>query len=281
MPSPGEHIGAGLGRRARAALDAAGYGTGAILAGMAGARGGKAVHPAGVAHRGRLVVHGGAGAPEGSDLLGHEGEWPALVRFSRSVGFPRPIPDLLGISLRIVDAYGTDRHQDLLMVTSVDLPILHHAFVPAADTQQRVYSSSLPYRAGGETFLVGALPDPSSPRPSGDDEFDRLDKAAATGRLVFGLGVAPVLGRFRRIASLHVEERLPPVFDALRFNPFNTGGGLAPTGFLNLLRDYAYPLSQSAWGRRDGRADAQRKADEELRRLFPAAPAPGPEPVPA
>jgi hypothetical protein len=212
------------------------------------------VHPDGVVHRARLRVDGAPHAPQAADLLARPGDHEAVLRFSRSVGVPRPVPDLLGVSLRVVDAYGPGRHQDVMMVSSVDRPVLHHVFVPATDFQQRVYSSSLPYRAGDETFLLGVLPDPGSPRPDGDDEFDRLAAAAGTGRLSFVLAVAPVEGRFRPVGRLEVGEPLPPATDAMRFNPFNCGGGLEPTGFLNRLRDYAYPLSQAAWGWRQGAA---------------------------
>ena len=128
----------------------------------------------------------------------------AIVPFSRSVGLPRPVPDLLGMSLRVLDAYGVDRHQDVLAVSSVDLPVLHHLFVPAGDLQQRPYSSSLPYRAGEDTFTLGITSDPRSPRPEGRDEFERLERAAVTGELVFGLAAARLGGRFRRLGSLHV-----------------------------------------------------------------------------
>lgn len=57
------------------------------------------------------------------------------------------------------------------------------------------------------------------------------------------------------------------MFDALRFNRFNSGGGLQPVGVLNRLRDYAYPLSQRAWARAGGHGDAQRCADIERRQL--------------
>lgn len=265
----GERARQGLGLPARLAVDAAGVGVGAVLAGIAAARGGKAVHPTGVVYGGRLVIEDSPDAPLASQLLGTPAEHRALVRFSRSLGVPRPIPDLLGVSLRVPDAYGAGRHQDFMLVSSVDLPVLHHIFVPAGDAQQRPYSSSLPYRAGDETFIVGLVPDAGSPRPSGDDEFERLERAAATGRLTFGLAVAPVGGRFRRVGTLHVRERLPPSIDALRFNPFNCGGGMAPSGVLNRLRDYAYPLSQAAWARRRDGARRQALADAELERVAP------------
>lgn len=245
--------------------NAIGTAVGGLLAALAAARRGKAVHPHGVVYAGRLLVTGAPDAPGGAALLSEPGEHEAIVRFSRSVGVPRPLPDLLGMSIRLPDVHGRDRHQDFLLVTSIDLPVAHHVFAPATDTQQRPYTSSLPYRSGDELYLVGALPDPSSPRPSGDDEFERLDRAAATGRLRFRFAVAPMMGRFRQIGELWISERLPDDLDALRFNPFNTGGGLVPAGSLNLARDRAYRLSQAAWRRtnRTG-AELQDAADRRL-----------------
>jgi hypothetical protein len=266
MHGLGDHARHGLTRPRRIVVDLAGYGLGALLAAIAAVRGGKAVHPAGVVYAARVIVDGAPAAPRASELLSRPSTWRAVVRFSRSLGLPRPLPDLLGVSLRVLDAYGPRRHQDVLMVSSVDLPVLHHLFVPATDFQQRPYSSSLPYRAGEDTVILGVTGDPTSPRLPGSDEFDRLDRAAASGRLVFGLAVASVNGRFQRVGSLVVEDRLPQAVDALRFNPFNCGGGLEPVGVLNRLRDYAYPLSQAAWARRNGRARAQRQADVELDR---------------
>lgn len=68
------------------------------------------------------------------------------------------------------------------------------------DLQQRPYSSSLPYRAGAQRFIVGALPHPDSPRPAGETELERVRTAAATGRLRFQLAVAAPMGRFTPVA---------------------------------------------------------------------------------
>jgi hypothetical protein len=256
-----------LGRPVRLASDGAGALVAGALAGIARARGGKAVHPHGVTYGGRLTVEGAPAAPEGSDLLSAPGEWPVVVRFSRSVGLPRPLPDLLGISIRVLNPYGEGRHQDLLMVTSAEPPLARHLFLPARDVQQRLYTSSLPYQAGNSTFLLAVRPDPASPRPTGGDEFDRLERAARTGLLRFDLVVASWTGPFARVGTLRVGERLSPDLDALRFSPFVTGGGLAPVGALNRWRAAAYPLSQQAWGRSGDRAAAQERADRTLDRL--------------
>ena len=158
-----------MARAVRTVAAAAGVGVGAVLALVAAARRGKAVHPHGEVYAARLVVGGVPAAPAAAQLLATAGEHAALVRFSRSLGLPRPLPDLLGMSIRVLDAYGRGLHQDFLLVSSTDRPVLHHLLLPAKDVQQRPYSSSLPYRAGTQRFIVGALPDLDSPRPAGDD----------------------------------------------------------------------------------------------------------------
>jgi hypothetical protein len=228
-------------------MDAVGYAAGAPFALAAAIRGGKAVHPHGAVHEATIAISGAADAPRGATLLTEAKEHRALVRFSRSLGLPRPLPDLLGMSIRLPDVHGPGRHQDFMLVSSADLPIVHHGFLPAADVWQRPYTSSLPYRAADQLFIVGAVPHEDGPRPDGEHELDRLAKAAATGELKFDLAVASPMGRFRPVGEIRIGARLPHELDAIQMNPFNTGGGLRPAGFLNRLRDYAYPLSQAGW----------------------------------
>ena len=241
---PGAHL------HATRLMDAVGYAAGAPFALVAALRGGKAGHPHGAVHAATIEITGSAAAPPAATLLREPAEHRALVRFSRSLGLPRPLPDLIGMSIRLPDVHGPGRHQDFMLVTSADLPVVHHGFLPAADVWQRPYTSSLPYRAGDDLFIVGALPDPDGPRPEGEHELDRLAKAAATGDLRFSLAVAAPMGRFRPVGEIRIGSRLPAELDAIQMNPFNTGGGLQPAGFLNRLRDYAYPLSQAGWRRR-------------------------------
>jgi hypothetical protein len=225
----------------------AGASFGALLAAGSALRRGKVVHPHGVVFEARLAVTGAPAAPAAATLLSAPAEHSALVRFSRSLGLPRPLPDLLGMSIRIPDAYGPGRAQDFLLVTSADLPLAHHIFLPARDTQQRPYTSALRFRAGAEQFLVGVLPRADSPRPGGGDELERVRAAAATGALRFDLAVSPVFGRFTPVAELRIGAQLPERFDALCFQPWKGGGGLEPVGVLNRMRRYAYPMSDRAW----------------------------------
>jgi hypothetical protein len=111
------------------------------------------------------------------------------------------------------------------------------------------------------------VPRRDSPRPDGQNEFDRLQATASTGRLAFDIAVARISGRFRPVGSLHIGRRLGHELDALRFNPWNTGGRMEPAGWLNGARDRAYKLSQGAWRRtRPDGAALQDSADRELER---------------
>jgi hypothetical protein len=211
------------------ALGAAGGAvTGTVLAGVSALRRSKSVHPRGTVREATVTIAGGPAAPAASTLLSRPGEHRALVRFSRSLGLPHPLPDLLGMAIRVLDAYGDGAHQDFLLISSADAPVLHHLFVPAAHVRQRPFSSSLPYAAGEDTVLIGAL-------PAGER---------------FALAVARPAGRFAAVGHVELGDRLPDTANGMRFNVReNTGGGLEPTGVLNRMRDLAYPMSQWAWGR--------------------------------
>lgn len=209
--------------------------TGSVLAGASALRRTKAVHPRGTVREATLEITGAPAAPSGSLLLREPGDHRALVRFSRSLGLPHPLPDLLGMAVRVLDAYGPGRHQDLLFISSADAPVLHHLFVPARHIRQRPYSSSLPYAAGEDRFLLGAV--------AAGEHFD--------------LAVAPLEGRFTPVGRIRLGATLPPSANELRFNVRkHTGGGLEPAGLLNRMRDLAYPMSQWAWGH--GGADPER-----------------------
>jgi len=187
-------------------------------------------------------------APRDAAFLCTAGRHRAIVRFSRSLGTPSWLPDAFGLALRLSDLHGPGRHQDFLLVTSIDRPVLHHLLLPVRDAQSRVYSSSLSYRAADDRFLVGALPLRDSPRPPGPTADERLIRAASTGRLRFALAVARHGERFSPIGHLIVGRRLPADRDAIAFDPYNTGGGLELAGALNRLRPSVYAASRTARG---------------------------------
>ena len=198
-------------------------------------------HPDGAAYRATLDV----ASPRGhSRLFGQPGRHPAVVRLSRAIGVPEPLPDVFGLAIRIEDVHGDGQHQDLLLVTSGEAPVLRHLLLPVVSFTSTRYSSLLPYRIGDERLLVGATPltadDDVRPRT-----FDDLSDALASARLRFALDVAPLTGEWGQVGVLDVGQRLTAdESESLSFNPWNTGGGVAPAGFLNGVRQLAYVGSQ-------------------------------------
>ena len=200
-------------------------------------------HPDGVAVEATLDIEGGAST--GAALFDERGRRRCVARFSRGAGTPEPLPDILGLALRVLDAPGPDTCQDFLFVTSGAAPLVRSALVPAQGYADRHYSSVLPYRVGDRTVILGARPLLSSgmsPRT-----FDELSEALASARLRFVLEIAEPTGDWEPVGTIDFGRRLSDgEAEALQFNVFNAVDGIEPVGFLNTLRKKAYAGSQRA-----------------------------------
>lgn len=204
----------------------------------------RSLHPIGDAYEATLEIPGGR-APLGADLFDEPGERRAIVRFSRGAGLPEPLPDILGLAVRILDAHGPGEHQDLLLATSSDAPVAHHALLPARTFFDRTFSSILVYSIGRRTRLIGALPRSAAPHGAGGTGLTAVATAAARGELVYDICLAAPFGRFQPVARLSVGGRLPDDGgERLRFNVWNAGGGIDPRGPFQGLRLAAYEGSQ-------------------------------------
>lgn len=215
----------------------------AVVMGAASALRRKRVfHPDGVAFEATLQV---TGAEHGAPLLDEAGRRVALVRLSRGAGLPRSLPDFLGLALRVPDAHGPGAHQDLLLVSAGDRPVLRHALVPVRGFDHQRFSTLLPYEVGGRKVLFGArVVGEGGPVPL--QLGDLRDRAATTG-LRFALELAEPSGEWEPIGIVDVGARLADAEgDALRFDPANTGGGIEPVGVVQTIRRLAYRASQAA-----------------------------------
>ena len=219
--------------------------TASFWSALSALRGKRVFHPDGDAYLATFTVPDRP-KPTGVPLFDEPGPKRALVRASRAAGLPEPLPDALGLAIRLQDAHGPGHHQDFLLITSANLPVAHHLIVPAlGGFFGHSYSSLLPYRIGGALRLVGAMPVDHEPARS----LDALAAAARAGEARFDLALAAVGGRFRKVGRIQLGERLAPeAGEALRFNPWHTGGGITPAGPLQTLRGAAYRGSQA--GRR-------------------------------
>jgi hypothetical protein len=176
----------------------------------------------------------------------------AILRFSRGAGLPEPLPDALGVAIKVPNAHGPGVDQDLLLTSSTDRPLLRRLLFPARSFVHGAFSTALPYDMGSERVVLLLVPMlPSAGRSTGDagrrpvgGALAELRAVAANG-LELELRTAKSFGRSQPLATVTVGLPLSAdQTEALRFNPWTTGPGIHPSGWLNLLRDAAYQASQ-------------------------------------
>jgi hypothetical protein len=228
---------------------------------LAGLRRRRSLHPTGAGYWGWFTVDDGRPAVP---LLRSGAAQLALLRFSRAAGLPEPLPDALGVAIKLPDAHGPGSDQDLLLTSSIDRPLLRRLLFPATSFVRRAFSSALPYQLGDQKvvlLLVPVLPDRDRP-PDGvvshrDGALAELDSAITAG-LRFQLRTAGSLGLSQPLATLTTGGPLTAEqTERLQFNPWTTGAGIRPCGWLNLLRDTAYRASQRSRPRPGRRSSAR------------------------
>ncbi len=159
----------------------------------------------GPAYHASLVIDADADVPGGADLLAPGSRVDAIVRTSSATEFRT-------VCIKIPDAYGPGRDQDLFLASSADGIPFHHAVLPAAKVDSRLYSSLWLYLAGFEPVVFGlraAAVSQSTEMTTGDG-FDFL--------------ISSAVGRFRRVGTLTVDDQFNGA--ATTFAGSNTGGGL-------------------------------------------------------
>lgn len=176
------------------------------------------------------------------DVLARPREHDAIVRFSRAVGLPEPLPDLLGMAIKLPDLYGTGWDQDWLLVTSGEDPVSRHLLLPGRNMCGRPYSTILPYRRPGGSVTFGA----KALNGASATSIEQLATAVEEGRIEFEFTIAPEGGDHVRLGTLKLLRVSVTPDRPLRFNPWNTSSELRPSGALNELRRDSYKASQQA-----------------------------------
>jgi hypothetical protein len=214
---------------------------GAPLAGLARLRGGKPMHPRGAVFSAVLDRHGsGPGDAWGVPWLDTAASEDAVVRFSRGAGLPAPLPDLLGLALRLPSASGTPI--DLLLSTTGRGAVTRLLPVPRRDTAA-VYSSIMGYRSDAGILRFAALPEddgvPSEPAP--------LAEEVSRQGLSFTLAVARGAGPWRPFGRLVIGEPAGPLDPGIRFDAvLHPPPGLVPDGPMARFRAPAYARARAA-----------------------------------
>lgn len=220
-------------------------GAGGLFGTIARVRSGRPLHPAGVAFAGELIVD--EATLPGVDLFARAGRHAAVARFSRGFGIPEVLPDILSVAIKVPDAYGPGRDQDLMLTATGERPLARHLFAAGRSHLARTYSSVFPFTVGDETVLLGAVP--RTPVPAGDGGLDELRAAARAGSLVLDLRIATPRGPWRGVGRVELSRVLDRAQeDRLAFSSSNAGGGIAPAGFVNAVRDAAYDAAARGRG---------------------------------
>ena len=184
-------------------------------------RGARVFHPRGRAYDAVLTVTGGRGT--GAALLDRPGRHEGVVRLSRAVGLPAPLPDGEGLALRLPCQGVHGAPLDLLINSA-----WRYVFAPAALAP--TWSAILPHRTGsGRLVLLGARPEDGG----------------------FALLVAAPLGPWQRWGRLSLAAE----FDGedLAFTPTVGAPDLQPVELFRTLRADSYRASQAARGAPGGR----------------------------
>src|SRR5688572_15363238 len=112
----------------------------------------KPLHPEGQLFRGRLLRYG-AEEPSGVAWLDEPGDDEVLIRTSRAVGTPSPLPDIHGLAIRVPDPTGG--FADLLLATTAWNRIGRHLLVPTFSVGPTL-TTLLPYRTAAGPVVIGA-----------------------------------------------------------------------------------------------------------------------------
>jgi len=230
-------------RRAEGVAATVGQAVAATFATLSALRHRRVFHPYGAAFAGTLTVRQPETGPLGVALLDDPAEHECIVRFSRGAGLPEPLPDILGMAVRITERSAARRTQDLLLVTAGEQTVLRHVFRPSASYTSHHYSSLVPYRVAGVIRLFGAR----SLAAPGARTCAALASLVARGGAELDLETATIAGPWRAFGTVHLHHEVEPsVAERLRFDVANSDPGIDAVGVLNALRRQTYPASQRA-----------------------------------
>jgi hypothetical protein len=205
------------------------------LGALASRRHGKPMHPHGAVFDG-VLERSGSAEPFGVPWLDAPGRDAVLVRLSRGAGLPAPLPDLLGLAVRIPEG-----PVDLLLTSSGFGGRLRVVPLPRLDAACS-YLSIMGYRTDAGTVRLAALPAagrlPSEPAPQA--------AAVAGGAPAFTLVAASGWRGWRPFARLVLTAAREPLDPDVRFDAvLNPPPGLVPDGPMARLRAPAYAAARA------------------------------------
>jgi hypothetical protein len=207
------------------------------LGALARGRRGRPMHPRGAVFD-AVLERTGSTPPWGVPWLDAADRAAVVVRMSRGAGLPAPLPDLLGLAIRLPGDAGPI---DLLLTSAGRGAVTRLVPVPRRDSAA-VYSSIMGYRSDAGVVRFAAVPDghgvPSQPGP--------LAGVVARAGLRFTLAAARGAGPWRPFARLVLTSPTDPLDCDVRFDAVsNPPPGLVPDGPAARFRAPAYARARA------------------------------------
>ena len=224
---------------ANRAADLAGRGFAAVFRAIKAVRPVRPIHPRGISLVGELNLTGTAGraaaglpAASGIAWLDDAGTRQVRGRFSRSVGLPESLPDILGLALRTSGASGTtgdagaagegditgagdgaDVGDVLFASTGWGVPG-RFMLLPKLDVGTARFTTLMPYRGANGPVLLGlrtlSLPGRATGRA---DTGGNFKDSLGTGDWTLALHYATPAGRWVQAGVLHLRAAAPDAGD--------------------------------------------------------------------
>jgi hypothetical protein len=200
---------------------------GQVFGAAAALRRKKPLHPRGSVVPIRLV-RGGLYPGLGVPWLDEPGIDTGIARFSRSVGLPSALPDILGLAIRL-EAPG--QQHDLLLATTGRRPVARSVLVPRSTPLTATYGSLFPYETPQGNVVFAAWP----------------VSLASHAPAAFTLAVATPVGAWHEFAVLELQEEPQQASDeTLDFDPvLHPLPGLALSRRFAALREPAYASARA------------------------------------
>ena len=196
------------------------------------ARPDRPIHPEGLGLTGTLTRTGNPAGPSGIDWLDSSGTDQVVARFSRSLGLPQVLPDILGLALRVTPsgaaAPGSGPADVLFASTGWGLAG-RFLLMPRLDVAGAAMTTLMPYRSRSGPVLLGLR---TRSLPPG---------SLSSGEWVLGLHWAKPVGRWRECGELRLQTGATPGDIPLRFDPLeNQPPGAGTYGWTRRLRKPSY-----------------------------------------
>ena len=209
-------------RASNRAADLAGHGFAAVFRAIKAVRPVRPIHPRGISLVGELNLTGAAGraaaglpAASGIAWLDDAGTRQVRGRFSRSVGLPESLPDILGLALRTSGASGdtgaagagdsADAGDVLFASTGWGVPG-RFMLLPKLDVGSAKFTTLMPYKGANGPVLLGlrtvSLPGRATGRA---DTGGNFKESLATGDWTLALHYATPAGRWVQAGLLHLR----------------------------------------------------------------------------